>query len=147
MTIEEAETCIKRLQSYYPNMAKLDELAVSAWMEEIGPLRFEDCVIGIKEIARVSKFFPSIAEVLEAINQAAKTRFQAEDREDREEREERLALQAAEDEIMTPGSKIHRVIQGPNHQRFIDMIEGRVVLPKPDWKAQRAAILAEKGTK
>lgn len=49
------------------------------------------------------------------------------------EREEREALQAGQDAIMDPKSKVHRVIVGPNHQRFIDMIEGRIVLPEPEW--------------
>ena len=59
---------------------------------------------------------------------------------DHEEREERLALQAGEDAIMDRNSSIHGTIVGPNHQLFCDMIDGKVVLPEPEWMKRKRAV-------
>lgn len=63
------------------------------------------------------------------------------------EEEERLALQAGEDAIMDPKSSIHRVVMGPNHQRFLDMLSGKIKLPEPEWmkKKQSAKPKTENG--
>lgn len=136
MTIEEARTGLKRLQASYPTMAKLDELAVSAYLEEIGAVKWDDFAAGMKVLVRTSKFFPSIAEILDACDEACRKRLAV---RDHEEREERWALQSAETAIMNRSSEIHREVIGPNHQRFIDMLEGRIVLPEPDWLRKGAA--------
>lgn len=140
MTIEQSIACMKRLQSFYQS-AKLDEANVTAYVQEIQLLRFDDFCEGAKVIVRSSKFFPALSELIEATENACRKRLEA---KDHVEREERLALQAGEDAIMDPKSEVHRVIQGPNHQRFVDMIEGRIVLPKPDWAEMRRQIQARK---
>ena len=130
MTIEEADRGMKKLQASYPTMAKLDEASVTAYVQEIIMLRWDDFAAGAKEIVQTSKFFPSIAELLEASSRATRKRLDAKEHTDRESR---LALQSAEDKIMDPKSGIHRVIQGPNHQRFLDMISGKIKLSEPEW--------------
>ena len=117
------------MKAFYPNM-KFDDLNTAAYSEVLEDLDYGDFCAGMKELVKVSEFFPTVAKIMEAVNHAAKVRFQA---KDRIEREERLALQAGEDAIMDPKSEVHRVIVGPNHQRFVDMIEGRIKLPEPDW--------------
>lgn len=134
MTIEEAERGLKRLQASYPTMAKLDELTVAAYLEEIGAVLWEDFAAGAKEVVRRSKFFPSISELLEAANDACRKRLAA---KEHEEREERLAIQAGEDKIMDPSSSVHRVVVGPQHQIFLDYLSGKRVFPEPDWVKRR----------
>ena len=130
MTIEEARVGLKRLQASYPNMTKLDDLAVSAYLEEIGLVKWDDFAAGMKELVRSSKFFPSISEIIIACDEACAKRLS---KRDHVEREERLALQSAEDKIMDPGSDVHKSVQGPQHQRFLDLISGREKVTEPDW--------------
>ena len=130
MTPEQAIVGVKRLQASYPQMTRLDEAAITAYVEEIGSLKPEDFAAGMKVLVRTSKFFPSIAEIIEATEDAARVRFQA---RDHEEREERLALQAGQDAIFDTKSSIHGTIQGQNHQRFCDLIDGKITLPEPEW--------------
>lgn len=49
------------------------------------------------------------------------------------EAEERKAIQAGEDAIMDPKSDVHRVVLGPGHQKFLDMLSGKIQLPEPEW--------------
>lgn len=53
---------------------------------------------------------------------------------DHEELEERLAIQA---DVMDPKAEVHKVVMGPNHQRFLDMLSGKIQLPEPDWVKKR----------
>lgn len=136
MTIEEAERGLKRLQASYPTMAKLDELTVAAYLEEIGAVLWEDFAAGAKEVVRRSKFFPSISELLEAANDACRKRLAA---KEHEEREERLAIQAGEDKIMDPKSEIHRDPIGPNHKIFLEYLNGTRNFPEPDLMTRNRA--------
>lgn len=130
MTIEEIRAGLARLQASYPNMSKLDELTITAYLSELMPLKYEDFFVACREVVRTSKFFPTIAELVEASENAQRKRLE---QQDREEREERLALQAGEDRIMDPKSSVHRVVVGPNHQKFLDMLSGKIQLPEPEW--------------
>jgi hypothetical protein len=114
-------------------MTKVDELTVAAYLEEIGSVKWDDFAAGMKVLVRTSKFFPSISEILEACDDACRKRLAA---QEHEEREERLAIQAGEDKIMDPTSSVHRVVVGPNHQKFLDMLKGN--LPEPEWARRRA---------
>lgn len=89
-----------------------------------------------KGLVTSSEFFPSLAKIADAVSVAARTRFLA---KEREEREERLAIQAGESKIMDPKSEVHRVIVGPNHQRFLDILSGKVPLPAPSWEIKPRA--------
>lgn len=131
---------LARLRYAYPHTT-FDEGNTAAYAEALSDFKGEDLIEGVKAIVKVSKFFPSIAEVCDAIETACRKRLEA---KDHEEREERLALQAGEDKIMDPKSSVHGVIVGPNHQRFVDMLEGRIVLPEPEWKKKPAPESAEK---
>lgn len=130
MTIEEIRTGLARLQASYPNMARLDEMATTAYISELMPLKYEDFFTACREVVRTSKFFPTIAEIIEAAENAQRRRLE---QLDHEEREERLALQAGEDRIMDPKSGVHRTVVGPNHQKFLDMLSGKIQLPEPEW--------------
>ena len=127
MTIEEIRNGLARLQASYPNMTKLDELALTAYVSELMPLKYDDFFVACREVVRVSKFFPSIAELIEAAEYAQRKRLEA---QEHEEREERLAIQAGEDRIMDP----NQTATGPNHQRFLDMLKGKVKPPSMAWK-------------
>lgn len=132
MTPEQIRIGLGRLKAHFPNQ-KFDDLNTAAYSESLADLNWVDFVAGMKELVKVAEFFPTVAKIIEYTNEAARTRFQA---KDREERQERLALQAAEDKIMDPKSEVHRVIQGPNHQRFLDMLSGKIQLPEPEWVAR-----------
>jgi len=134
MTIEEIRNGLARLQASYPNMSRLDELATTAYISELMPLKYEDFFVACREVVRASKFFPTIAEIIEHAEQAQRKRLEA---LDREEREERLAIQAGEETIMDPKSDVHRFVCGPNHQRFLDMLSGKIQLPEPEWLAKK----------
>lgn len=127
MTRDEAMQGMMRLQASYPNMQKLDATTVVAYVSEIGMLNWEDFSAACSAVVRTLKFFPSIAELLEAADLAARKRLEA---QEHEEREERLALQAGQDAIMDP----NQTATGPNHQRFMDMLKGKVKPPSMMWK-------------
>lgn len=133
MTIDAAQKCLARLKASYQSMKPLDELTTQVYLEEIGAMRYDDFCAGAKEVVRSQKFFPSIAELVEAAEAAARKRFEA---QDHVEREERLALMTGETAIMDPTSAIHGHIVGPNHQKFVDMISGKVRLPAPEWMSR-----------
>lgn len=130
MTPEEALRGINRLKASYHGMKPLDELTLTAYCQEIATLKWVDYEAGMTLLVRSSKFFPTIAEILEFADTACRKRLE---KQDHVEREERLALQAGEEAIMNPKSGFHRVIQGPNHQRFVDILEGRIKLEDGDW--------------
>ena len=142
MTPEEALKGLNRLKISYHGMKPLDELTQAAYVQEIMTLRWDDFAAGATVIVRNSKFFPSIAEILEAADNACRKRLEA---QDHVEREERLALQAGEDKIMDAKSEVHRVVVGPNHQKFLDMLSGKIKLPEPEWvtRSARRTKLAE----
>lgn len=135
MTIDAAQKCLARLKASYQSMKPLDELTTQVYLEEIGSMRYDDFCAGAKEVVRTQKFFPSIAELIEAAEVAARKRFE---QQDHVEREERLALMSGETAIMDPTSAIHGRIVGPNHQKFVDMISGKVRLPEPEWRKAKA---------
>lgn len=136
MTPEEALRGVMKLQASYPTMTKLGEESLKAYAQEIGLLRWEDFAAGATVVVRTSKFFPSIAELLSAAEDACRKRLAA---KDHEEREERLAIQAGEAKIMDPKSEVHRVVVGPQHQRFLDILSGKVPLPAPSWEIKPRA--------
>ena len=135
MTVDAAQKCLARLKASYQSMKPLDELTTQVYLEEIGSMRYDDFCAGANEVVRSQKFFPSVAELVEATEIAARKRFEA---QDHIEREERLALMSGETAIMDPTSAIHGRIVGPNHQRFVDMISGRIKLPTPEWMSRNA---------
>ena len=143
MTIDEITKGMKRLQASYPTMSKLDPLTVAAYMQEIGPIRADDFEAALTAVVRTSKFFPSIAEFLEAADTAARKRFEA---DEHEAREERLAIQGGEDRIFDPKSSVHRVVVGPNHQKFLDMLSGKIKLPEPEWMKRKKGTAAKRAT-
>ena len=130
MTRDEAMQGMMRLQASYPNMQKLDAGTVVAYVAEIGMLSWEDFSAAATTVVRTCKFFPSIAEILDAANAAAIVRFQAIDRE------ERLAIQG-ESAIMDPKSEIHREPIGPNHRIFLEYLNGTRTFPEPEWMQKR----------
>lgn len=134
MTVQEAINGVKRLQASYPTMAKLDEASITAYVQEIGTLRRDDFVVGMTEVVRNSKFFPSISEILDAAESARRKRLEAKEHADREAR---LALKAGQDAIMDPKADVHRVVVGPNHQKCLDMLSGKITLPEPEWMKGR----------
>lgn len=127
MSPEQAVKGVMWLQVKYPTMTKMDEASITAYAQEIGSLRWDDFIEGATEVVRTKKFFPAIAELLEAADNACRKRLA---HKDHEEREERLAIQAGQDKIMDAT----RAPDGPNHQRFMDMLNGKVKPPSMAWK-------------
>lgn len=142
MTIEEIRNGLARLQASYPNMSRLDEMATTAYISELMPLKYEDFFVACREVVRTSKFFPTIAEIIEHAEQAQRKRLEA---KDHEEREERLAIQAGEDRIMNPKSAMHREPIGPKHKLFLEYLNGTRTFPEPEWK-KRGASCAKSGS-
>lgn len=141
MTTAEAERAIARLKAYYPTAKAFDELTTTVYMEELIQIRWDDFCAGAKEVVRTSKFFPSIAELMEAADAAARKRF---DIQEHDEREERLAIKG-EDRIMDPKSDVHRVVVGPQHQIFLDYLSGKRTFPEPEWMKRKSAQLQREG--
>ena len=132
MTPEQLAIGLKKLKASYPSMAPMEDSTTAAYAQELGILRWEDFESAVSICVRTSKFFPSIAELLAAADDACRKRLA---QKEHEEREERLAIQAGEDRIMDPGSPVHRVVVGPNHAKFLEMLKGE--LPEPDWAKRR----------
>ena len=125
MTPEEAITGVKRLQASYPTMAKLDEASITAYVQEIGSVKWQDFAPAMTVLVRTSKFFPSISEILEACDDACRKRLAL---QEHEEREERLAIQG-EKAIFDPKAPIHREPIGPMHARFLRLLSGEETFP------------------
>lgn len=136
MTPEEMAVSLKRLKSAYSAMPEMEALTAAAYAQELGHFKYEDFFEATRMLHQTCKFFPSIAECIEASEYAQRKRLE---QQEREEREERLAIQAGEDRIMDPKSGVHRVVVGPNHQRFLDMLSGKIQLPEPEWMAKKKA--------
>lgn len=134
MTPEEALKGLNRLKISYHAMKPLDELTQAAYVQEIMTLRWEDFAAGMTVLVRTSKFFPAISEILDAADEACRKRIE---KQDHDEREERLAIKAADEAIMDPNSEVHRVVVGPNHQKFLDMLSGKIKLPEPEWMRRK----------
>lgn len=134
MSPEQAVKGVLWLQVKYPTMTKMDEASITAYAQEIGSLRWDDFVEGATEVVRTVKFFPAISELLEAAENAHRRRLE---KQEHDEREERLAIQAGEDRIMDPKSGVHRVAVGPNHQIFLDYLNGTRTFPEPEWMRRK----------
>jgi len=134
MTPEDMSVSLKRLKASYPNAPQMEALTAAAYAQELGHFKYEDFFVACREVVRSSKFFPTIAELIEAAETAQRKRIEA---KEHEEREERLALQAGEEAIMDPKSSVHRFVCGPQHQRFLDMLSGKIQLPEPEWLAKK----------
>lgn len=134
MTPEDMAVSLKRLKSAYSAMPEMEALTAAAYAQELGHFKYEDFFEATRMLHQKCKFFPSIAECIDAAEYAQRKRLE---QQEREEREERLALQAGEDKIMNPKSEVHRFVVGPNHQKFLDMLSGKIQLPEPDWAKRR----------
>lgn len=136
MTPEEMAVSLKRLKSAYQGMPEMEALTAAAYAQELGHFKYEDFFEATRTLHQKCKFFPSIAECIEASEYAQRKRLE---QQEHEEREERLALQAGEDRIMDPKSGIHRVVVGPQHQIFLDYLTGKRTFPEPEWMKKRQA--------
>ena len=66
MKQEQAEKLLSRLSAAYPAMKLKDESA-ELFIEKVMGERFEDALVGVEKIIETSRFFPSWAELREAI--------------------------------------------------------------------------------
>lgn len=76
---------LKRLKASYP-AATFDEMSVAAYSEALADFDGRDLIAASKVIVKQSKFFPSIAELIDAIEDCARVRFDAEDSANRMKR-------------------------------------------------------------
>lgn len=131
MNIEQAQKFLASLKACYPN-AKLDELASQTYTAAFCEMNVEDARAAFKDITHTLKWFPAISEVVEAVDFCKARRLQWDDHVAREKR-----LSAAETAIMDPKSDIHKRVVGPNHQKFLDMLSGKIKLPEPEWMKRK----------
>jgi hypothetical protein len=85
-----------------------------------------------------SKFFPSLAEINEAVDYCKARRLAWDDREAREKR-----LTGGQAAIMDPKSAIHQNVVGPHHARFLRLLRGEETFPEPEWMQRKKSAPAE----
>lgn len=131
MKLEEAQTWVAKLKAAYPSSKALDEVTGDLFTETVMGMDSRDFAVAFKDMTATLKFFPSLAEMHEAVNFCRSRRIAF---EDSQERRNRLAL----DSVMDPDADIHATVQGPNHARFLRLLRGQEAFPAPAWtKAKR----------
>lgn len=141
MTIEEAQHELARLKVAYPSSKPFDELTGEVYTEAITRMNLEDFRAAAKDIVGSLKFFPSIAEIVEAVDFCKGRRLQWDDHEAREKR-----LSAAQTAIMDPKSDIHKRVVGPHHARFLRLLRGEEKFPEPEWMKRKKGTAAKRAT-
>lgn len=164
MTIEEAQKVLGQLKAYYPTQKPLDELTTELYLDEIKLLHVEDVKAAMKHIVHTSKFFPTIAEILEATEDPRRARF---DRNARARQAEEIRQIAAESSAST-GPRLtfaERMEQSRKDleaigvlpkmptAKFVDTKERRSLLmaqaeqlkgeSNAEWEARKAALLVQ----
>jgi len=132
MTIEEAQHQLARLKVAYPNSKPFDDLTGEVYTEAIVRMNLEDFKAAATDLRMSSKFFPSLAEISEAVDYCKGRRLAWDEREDREKR-----LTGGQDAIMDPKSDIHKRVVGPHHARFLRLLSGEEKFPEPEWTSRK----------
>lgn len=132
MTIEEAQHEIARLKVAYPASKPFDQLTSEVYSEAVMRMHLEDFKAAFTDLIQTQKFFPSIAEISEAVDYCKGRRLAWDEHVDREKR-----LTAGEDAIMDPKSGIHKRVVGPNHARFLRLLSGEEKFPEPEWMKRK----------
>ncbi len=129
MTPQEVQIGLGRLKAAYP-ATKFDDFNVAAYSEVLAGFNNADFTAAWKVLVTTAEFFPSLAKIAYAVDDACRKRLA---QKDHDEREERLAIKAADEAIMDPNSEVHRVVVGPKHQEFLDYLSGKKTFPEPEW--------------
>lgn len=133
MTIEEAQYQLARLKVAYPQSKPFDDLGSDVYTETLVKMNVEDFKAASIDLIQSLKFFPSIAEIIEAVDFCKGRRLQWDEHQSREKR-----LSAAQNAIMDPKAPIHQRVVGPEHARFLRLIRGEEKFPEPEWMNMRA---------
>lgn len=142
MTVPEAQHELARLKVAYPSSKPFDDLTGEVYTEAIAAMNIEDFRAAAKDLVLTLKFFPSVAEISEAVDYCKGRRLAWDEREQREKR-----LTGGQDAIMDPKSDIHKRVVGPHHARFLRLLSGEEKFPEPEWmkKKQSAKPKTENG--
>lgn len=135
MTIEEAQHQIARLKVAYPNSKPFDQLTSEVYAEAVMRMHIEDFKAAFTDLTQSSKFFPSIAEISEAVEYCKGRRLAWDEREAREKR-----LTGGQDAIMDPKSDIHKRVVGPHHARFLRLLSGEEKFSEPEWMSRKKVV-------
>ena len=127
MTILEAQGTVARLKAAYPSAKPLDEITSDLYTETLMRMEARDVYPACEAMVSTLKFFPSIAEITEAVTACRVKRINS---AESESRRTRLALDSA----MDPTAPIHSTVVGPNHARFLRLLKGEESFPAPEWK-------------
>jgi hypothetical protein len=74
VTLHEARGVIGVLLAFYPR-ASLRAESVDAWATALSEFQTQDALAAVNELGRSSKFFPSLAELLDSTRQASAQRI------------------------------------------------------------------------
>lgn len=132
MTLPEAQATVARLKAAYPNAKPLDEITSDLYTETLMGMDSRDVYPALKSMVETLKFFPSIAEISEAVTACRVRRLAA---DETEERRKRLGWDA----LMDPKAAIHGKVEGPHHARFLRLLRGEESFPAPEWTKRRTA--------
>lgn len=76
MEAEQAEKLLGRLAAAYPSRQLTDD-SVELFIEKLSKERYEDARVGVEKVIETGKFFPSWAELREAIPRESAADFMA----------------------------------------------------------------------
>lgn len=115
MNAEEVARGLESLAAAFPNDPTLQSpQTVAAYADRLKWLHPEDFSEALRHVVDTCQFFPKISEIREAAESAAARRIEKKDHD------RRL--------LTAPKEVIHE-----QHQRFRDLLEGKVELPEPRW--------------
>lgn len=112
----------------------MDEASAKEYSLALTSLHVEDFNNAMIDVVHSSKFFPSIAEIMEAAKFCRGRRLAFEDSQ------ERKRIEAGEKRIMDPKDPMHRQPVGPNHARFLRLLRGEEKFPEPEWMKKRKVV-------
>jgi len=127
MNLHEAQIGLARLKAAYPSSKPFDDIANELFLETLMRIDTRDFQASFSDMTGTLTFFPSIAEITEAVNFCRSRRLAF---EDSQARRSRLALNA----VMDPKAPLHSTVAGPNHARFLRLLKGEESFPAPEWK-------------